>query len=65
MNTEAQVVKDLTLMVAELVTGADGVQYSRTPLYPVIHDPIPQSLGVRTLSGLVEYVKNNKDERKV
>lgn len=61
---DAQVVKDLTLQTAELVTGADGVQYSRTQLFPVVYDPQPKALEIQTLSGLVEYVKNNKDEMK-
>lgn len=62
--SDALIVKELAIQATELVTGADGVQYSRTVLHPVIYDPMPAELEVRTLSGLVEYTKDNKGEMK-
>lgn len=56
-------VADLARQAAGKTVEIDGVTYSTTPLTDVRKkEPEPDALGVATLSSLVEYVKENRDD---
>jgi hypothetical protein len=56
---EAFVNKILSLAPVQIIE-EDGIKYSTDDIYP-IKEPMPAALNVNTLTGLSDYLENNKD----
>ena len=61
MNTESSVKEIADLTRQGLQVEVEGKTYTSTPMRPVFYDPRPAPLELRSLTGLLDYLRDNID----